>query len=103
MEGVLSATDKQSMVSSFLEIAVGQTAETARQFLQVLLLTPFGNFFFFMLILVHLRLNITSCCWVVSDVWLLFVQLEIEIVWIRDLFCKSVLGLRLWGWRSRMS
>ncbi|KAA8532371.1 hypothetical protein F0562_032374 [Nyssa sinensis] len=34
MEGVLSPTDKQSMVSSFLEIAVGQTADTARQFLQ---------------------------------------------------------------------
>ncbi|KAG6601647.1 Plant UBX domain-containing protein 7 [Cucurbita argyrosperma subsp. argyrosperma] len=34
MEGVLSASDKQSMVSSFLEIAVGQTAETATQFLQ---------------------------------------------------------------------
>ncbi|KAG2707699.1 hypothetical protein I3760_05G159700 [Carya illinoinensis] len=33
MEGVLSA-DKQNMVSSFLEIAVGQTADTARQFLQ---------------------------------------------------------------------
>lgn len=35
MEGVLSASDKQSMVSSFLEIAVGQTADTATQFLQV--------------------------------------------------------------------
>lgn len=35
MEGMLSASDKQSMVSSFLEIAVGQTAETAMQFLQV--------------------------------------------------------------------
>ncbi|KAJ6689471.1 hypothetical protein OIU85_005837 [Salix viminalis] len=34
MEGMLSANDEQSMVSSFLEIAVGQTAETARQFLQ---------------------------------------------------------------------
>ncbi|XP_023769672.1 plant UBX domain-containing protein 7 [Lactuca sativa] len=32
--GVLSATDQQQMVSSFLEIAVGQTADTARQFLQ---------------------------------------------------------------------
>ncbi|KAJ9563602.1 hypothetical protein OSB04_008762 [Centaurea solstitialis] len=32
--GVLSATDQQTMVSSFLEIAVGQTADTARQFLQ---------------------------------------------------------------------
>ncbi|XP_062113102.1 plant UBX domain-containing protein 7 isoform X3 [Humulus lupulus] len=32
--GMLSASDQQSMVSSFLEIAVGQTAETARQFLQ---------------------------------------------------------------------
>ncbi|KAM6546660.1 hypothetical protein CsatB_027396 [Cannabis sativa] len=32
--GMLSATDQQSMVSSFLEIAVGQSAETARQFLQ---------------------------------------------------------------------
>ena len=32
---MLSASDQQSMVSSFLEIAVGQTAETARQFLQV--------------------------------------------------------------------
>ncbi|XP_022734545.1 plant UBX domain-containing protein 7-like [Durio zibethinus] len=34
MDGVLSASDKQSMVSSFLEIAAGQTAETAMQFLQ---------------------------------------------------------------------
>ncbi|WRX11186.1 WD40 repeat - like 10 [Theobroma cacao] len=34
MEGILSATDEQRMVSSFLEIAVGQTAETAMQFLQ---------------------------------------------------------------------
>ncbi|KAI3497964.1 hypothetical protein L2E82_13982 [Cichorium intybus] len=32
--GVLSATDQQNMVSLFLEIAVGQTADTARQFLQ---------------------------------------------------------------------
>ncbi|XP_058098107.1 plant UBX domain-containing protein 7-like isoform X2 [Magnolia sinica] len=30
----ISATEKQSMVSSFLEIAVGQSAETALQFLQ---------------------------------------------------------------------
>ncbi|XP_068640161.1 plant UBX domain-containing protein 7-like [Aristolochia californica] len=34
MESILTTTEKQSMVSSFLEIAVGQTAETARQFLQ---------------------------------------------------------------------
>ncbi|KAK9115691.1 hypothetical protein Sjap_014638 [Stephania japonica] len=34
MESVLTATEKQSMVSSFLDIAVGQSAETARQFLQ---------------------------------------------------------------------
>lgn len=34
MEDMLSANDEQSMVSSFLEIAVGQTSETARQFLQ---------------------------------------------------------------------
>lgn len=34
MDDVFSATDQQSMVSSFLEIAVGQTADTARQFLQ---------------------------------------------------------------------
>ncbi|XP_059649824.1 plant UBX domain-containing protein 7 isoform X2 [Cornus florida] len=34
MEDVLSATDKQRLVSSFLEIAAGQTADTARQFLQ---------------------------------------------------------------------
>ncbi|XP_056165900.1 plant UBX domain-containing protein 7 isoform X5 [Syzygium oleosum] len=34
MESVLSPTDKQSMISSFLEIAVGQTDDTARQFLQ---------------------------------------------------------------------
>ncbi|XP_061373057.1 plant UBX domain-containing protein 7-like [Gastrolobium bilobum] len=32
--GVLSANDQQSLVSSFLEVAQGQTAETARQFLQ---------------------------------------------------------------------
>lgn len=37
MESVASAVDQQSMVSSFLEIAVGQTAETARRFLQVIL------------------------------------------------------------------
>lgn len=41
MEEMLSASDQQSMVSSFLEIAVGQTADTARQFLQVLLLILF--------------------------------------------------------------
>ncbi|BAT75159.1 hypothetical protein LR48_Vigan01g154300 [Vigna angularis] len=34
MEGMLSANEQQSMVSSFLEVAQGQTAETARQFLQ---------------------------------------------------------------------
>ncbi|KAK7262138.1 hypothetical protein RJT34_29699 [Clitoria ternatea] len=34
MEGVLSANEQQSMVTSFLEVAQGQTAETARQFLQ---------------------------------------------------------------------
>ncbi|GAB4847814.1 hypothetical protein Ancab_026876 [Ancistrocladus abbreviatus] len=34
MEDVFSPSDKQRMVTSFLEIAVGQTAETARQFLQ---------------------------------------------------------------------
>lgn len=31
---VLSVTDQQMMISNFLEIAVGQTADTARQFLQ---------------------------------------------------------------------
>ncbi|KAI5678273.1 hypothetical protein M9H77_09223 [Catharanthus roseus] len=34
MDGVISPADQQSLVSSFLEIAVGQTADTARQFLQ---------------------------------------------------------------------
>eukprot|EP00262_Sarcandra_glabra_P011182 TRINITY_DN26921_c0_g1_i1.p1 TRINITY_DN26921_c0_g1~~TRINITY_DN26921_c0_g1_i1.p1 ORF type:complete len:465 (+),score=87.18 TRINITY_DN26921_c0_g1_i1:24-1397(+) len=34
MEGVLTPTEKQSMLSSFLEIAVGQSPETATQFLQ---------------------------------------------------------------------
>ncbi|KAF7813001.1 plant UBX domain-containing protein 7 [Senna tora] len=34
MDGMLSATDQEIMVSSFLEIAEGQTAETAIQFLQ---------------------------------------------------------------------
>ncbi|KMT09712.1 hypothetical protein BVRB_6g131610 [Beta vulgaris subsp. vulgaris] len=34
MEDILSPTDKQSMVTSFLEIAVGQTVDTAHQFLQ---------------------------------------------------------------------
>ncbi|KAL8172318.1 hypothetical protein V2J09_024122 [Rumex salicifolius] len=34
MEGTLAPADKESMISSFLEIAVGQTADTARQFLQ---------------------------------------------------------------------
>ena len=34
-EGVLFATEKQSMVSSFLEIAFGQSADTAKQYLQV--------------------------------------------------------------------
>ncbi|KAF8106153.1 hypothetical protein N665_0147s0105 [Sinapis alba] len=33
-EGMLSSSEKQRLVSSFLEIAVSQTAETARQFLQ---------------------------------------------------------------------
>lgn len=34
MDGVMSASDQQMLVTSFLEIAVGQTADTARQFLQ---------------------------------------------------------------------
>ncbi|XP_060184362.1 plant UBX domain-containing protein 7 [Lycium barbarum] len=34
MDGVISATEQQMLVSSFLEIAVGQTADTAKQFLQ---------------------------------------------------------------------
>ncbi|CAH2037697.1 unnamed protein product, partial [Thlaspi arvense] len=34
MEGMLSSSDQQKLVTSFLEIAVGQTAETARQFLE---------------------------------------------------------------------
>ncbi|KAM1521142.1 hypothetical protein TB1_010816 [Malus domestica] len=33
MEGVMSVSDQQTLVSSFLEITVGQTADTARQFL----------------------------------------------------------------------
>lgn len=32
---MLSENDQQTMISSFLEIAVGQSAATARQFLQV--------------------------------------------------------------------
>lgn len=35
MDKVLTATEQQTLVASFLEIAVGQTADTARQFLQV--------------------------------------------------------------------
>ncbi|KAE9607855.1 hypothetical protein Lal_00040096 [Lupinus albus] len=34
MEGMLTSNDQQIMVSSFLEVAQGQTDETARQFLQ---------------------------------------------------------------------
>ncbi|GFP93981.1 UBX domain-containing protein 7 [Phtheirospermum japonicum] len=34
MEGLSSATDQQNMVATFMEIAAGQTADTARQFLQ---------------------------------------------------------------------
>ncbi|CAH8353876.1 unnamed protein product [Eruca vesicaria subsp. sativa] len=34
MEGMLSSSDQQRLISSFLEIAVGQTSETARQFLE---------------------------------------------------------------------
>ena len=53
MESILSA-DKQSMVSSFLEIAVGQSADTARQFLQVTLGSHLSSF---------LRFN---CCFFVT-------------------------------------
>lgn len=35
MESAISASDQQDLVTSFLEIAAGQTADTARQFLQV--------------------------------------------------------------------
>lgn len=35
MEGMLSSSEQERLVSSFLEIAVGQTSETARQFLEV--------------------------------------------------------------------
>jgi len=52
MEGMLSANEQQSMVSSFLEVAQGQTAETARQFLQVSLSPEFPNFTSLSLIIV---------------------------------------------------
>ena len=52
MEGVLSSTDKQSMVSSFLEIAVGQTADTAKQFLQVMIYIFFLIFFLYLISLI---------------------------------------------------
>ncbi|RWW30329.1 hypothetical protein GW17_00005094 [Ensete ventricosum] len=42
METLPTAVDKQQLVSSFLEIALGQTPETATQFLQVRFPTPFG-------------------------------------------------------------
>ena len=47
-EGLLSTSDKQSIVSFFLEIAVGQTADTAIQFLQatfILYLILISDFF----------------------------------------------------------
>lgn len=43
---MVSAIDQQALVSSFLEVAQGQTAATARQFLQVRL-TSLSLFFFF--------------------------------------------------------
>ena len=49
-EGVLSATEKQSMVSSFLEIAFGQSADTAKQYLQVMI-------FVFLFLSDHFLLN----------------------------------------------
>ena len=49
-EGVLSATEKQSMVSSFLEIAFGQSADTAKQYLHVMI-------FVFVFISEHFLLN----------------------------------------------
>ena len=50
MEGVLFATEKQSIVSSFLEIAFGQSADTAKQYLQVMI-------FVFIFISYHFLLN----------------------------------------------
>lgn len=48
MEGVVrSLVDQQNLVSSFLEIAVGQTVETARHFLEV---TKFKFFFLFSIV-----------------------------------------------------
>lgn len=51
--GVLSATDQQNMVSLFLEIAVGQTADTARQFLQVPIAIPVWLILIDRLIMLH--------------------------------------------------
>ncbi|XP_021742996.1 uncharacterized protein LOC110709088 isoform X1 [Chenopodium quinoa] len=44
MEDIISPSDKQVMVSKFLEIVAGQSADTVRQFLQVLIpiLKPTG-------------------------------------------------------------
>lgn len=49
MESVMTTSERDNLVSSFLEIAVGQTVDTATQFLQViwvLLSLPLCNFCF---------------------------------------------------------
>lgn len=43
MDGALSASEQETLVDSFLEIAVGQSADTARQFLQVQFTLSFSS------------------------------------------------------------
>lgn len=68
MEGLVSPTDQQTLVTSFLEVAQGQTAATARQFLQVCFTVKKH---FFILLISYLCKIVIFNLWVLCYCWFL--------------------------------
>lgn len=108
MEGMVSAIDQQALVSSFLEVAQGQTAATARQFLQVRL-TSLSLFFFFCIITVT---NGFPCCWIFNPLkcvnfsceafesWIIVDSRVVVVLRSNKIWCVCLTGYELETWGS---
>jgi len=71
MEGMVSPTDQQTLVTSFLEVAQGQTAATARQFLQVWLTVKKSLFYSVNQLSIQNCYFLTSGFYVIGDFWII--------------------------------
>jgi len=91
MEGMVSPTDQQTLVTSFLEVAQGQTAATARQFLQVWLTVKKSLFYSVNQLSIQNCYFLTSGFYVIGDFWI--------IVALRSMWCVLI-GYKLETWGS---